>query len=149
MGFYEAAGAHSALGVPWTMASGLKYHREVDSSQWASLSIGPGGGDPLIHLSTCVFVCLSSVWVTLPIGEGIKKYIETHFPPFPTCPFSLRCHRRCNNTNNAIISQYTLSIVKLSMCDQLTFHAYIIQAAALASAEHFYSQIGGKRAATR
>jgi hypothetical protein len=39
--------------------------------------------------------------------------------------------------------------MKLSVSDELTFHAYIIQAAALASAEHFYSQVGGKRAATR
>ena len=33
--------------------------------------------------------------------------------------------------------------------DQLAYHSYIIQAAALASAEHFYLQNGGKRAATR
>jgi hypothetical protein len=38
-----------------------------------ALSIGPAGGDPLIHLSTCVFVCLSSVWVTPSIGKEIKK----------------------------------------------------------------------------
>ena len=40
-------------------------------------------------------------------------------------------------------------IMKVSLPDQLAYHAYIIQAAALASAEHFYSQNGGKRAATR
>ena len=39
--------------------------------------------------------------------------------------------------------------MKLSVSDELTFHAYIIQAAALASVEHFYSQVGGKRAAMR
>ena len=37
--------------------------------------------------------------------------------------------------------------MKISISDQLTFHAYVIQAPALASAEHFYSQNGGKRAA--
>ena len=37
----------------------------------------------------------------------------------------------------------------VSLPDQLTYHAYIIQAAALAFAEHFYLQNGGKRAATR
>jgi hypothetical protein len=84
-----------------------------------------------------------------PVHRQRNKKVETHFPPFATCPFSLRCHRRLNNTNNAIISQYTLTIMKLSVSDELTFHAYIIQAAALASAEHFYSQVGGKRAATR
>jgi hypothetical protein len=39
--------------------------------------------------------------------------------------------------------------MKLSISDQLTFHAYIIQAAAHASAEHYYLQNHGKRAATR
>ena len=37
--------------------------------------------------------------------------------------------------------------MKVLLPDQLAYHAYIIQAAALASAEHFYSQNGGKRAA--
>ena len=41
--------------------------------------------------------------------------------------------------------------MKVSLSDQLTYRAYIIQAAALASADHFYSQSAGrkKRAATR
>ncbi len=39
--------------------------------------------------------------------------------------------------------------MKLSVSNELTFHAYIIQAAALASAEHLYSQSGGKRSAMR
>ena len=37
--------------------------------------------------------------------------------------------------------------MKVSLPDQLAYHAYIIQAAALASAEHLYLQNGGKRAA--
>jgi len=37
----------------------------------------------------------------------------------------------------------------VSLPDQLAYHAYIIQAAALASAAHFYSQDRGKRVATR
>ncbi len=37
--------------------------------------------------------------------------------------------------------------MKVSLSDKLAYHAYIIPAAALVSAEHFYLQNSGKRAA--
>jgi len=39
--------------------------------------------------------------------------------------------------------------MKVSLSDKLAYHAYIIQAAALVAEEHYLSQKGGKRAATR
>ena len=65
-----------------------RYYIHTLYSNRKAVSIGPGGDAPLIHLSTCVFVCLSSVWVTPSIGKEIKKYVsyvEARFPPFTTC----------------------------------------------------------------
>ena len=53
--------------------------------------------------------------------------------------------RRNNITDKATVSQHIDRAMDVSLPDQLTNHAYIIQAAALAFAEHFYSQ----NAATR
>jgi len=63
-------------------------------------------------------------------------------------PDPVRCCRN-NITNKATVSQHIDHSMDVSLPNQLTYHAYIIQAAALAFAEHFYLQNGGKRAATR
>ena len=60
-------------------------------------------------------------------------------------PWSIPCNIVANN---ALVSQYIVGAMLVSLPNQLAYHTYVIQAAVLASAE-LYSQIGGKWAATR
>ncbi len=51
-------------------------------------------------------------------------------------------HRCRNNiTNKATVSQHIDRAMDVSLPNQLTYHAYIIQAAALAFAEHFFPRM--------
>ena len=80
------------------------------------LSIGPGGGDPLIHFHTCVFVCLSTVYVASSIGKKNKDTV-THF-----------CHVCTGNQIQFVVVATTSPIKPLSLnilTVQWTFHCPI------------------------
>jgi hypothetical protein len=79
---------------------------------------------------TYVFVCHSTVYAGPSIGKKIKTYRHT---PHLFDVIVVRHHYQY-----ALILQDIVRIMKVSLPDQLAYHAYIIQAAALASAEHFY-----------
>ena len=105
------------------------------------LFIGSRKSDIPAYLMTYVFVCHSTVYAGPSIGKKIKTYRHT--------PHLYDVIVVGHHYQYALILQDIVRIMKVLLPDQLAYHAYIIQAAALAPAEHFYSQNGGKRAATR
>ena len=103
------------------------------------LSIGGWKSDIPAYLVTYVFVCHSTVYAGPSIGKKIQNYRHT--------PHLFDVIVAQHHYQYALVLQNIVCIMKVALPDQLAYHAYIIQAAALASAEHFYSQNGGKRAA--
>ena len=94
------------------------------------LSIGSQKSDIPAYLVTYVFVCHSTVYAGPSIGKKIKTYQHT---PHLFDVIVVRHHYQYS-----LVLQDIVCIMKVSLPDQLAYHAYIIQAAALASAEHFY-----------
>ena len=63
------------------------------------MSIGPGGGDPLIHFHMCVFVCFSTMYVASSIGKKNRDTV-TQVPSTYVLggKDASACPRRCANT---------------------------------------------------
>ncbi len=77
--------------------------------------------------------------------EKIKKDTVSNF--CHVIHFDVR--RQIIIINTALVSQYIDFVMVLSLPDQIDYHGYIIQAAALSPVDHFYSQNGKKKVATR
>jgi hypothetical protein len=96
--------------------------------------------DILTYLVTHVFVCNSTVYVALSIGKKNKDTL--------TYPSSSSINQHPVSHQYALVLKDIICIMKVSLPNQLTYHASIIQVAALSSVEHFYLQNGERRAAT-